>query len=55
MTREEHIARHVELHQKLNELMADFVDHTGKLPSSTTLMEFMQWSYEQTKNPTEKQ
>jgi len=52
-TREEHIARHVVLHQHLAELVADFIRHTGRMPSDTTLMAFMQWSGTQTKNPTE--
>lgn len=52
-TREEHIARHVLLHQQLDELLADFIAHTGKRPSRATLIELMQWSHEQTLNPTE--
>lgn len=52
MNHEEHIVRHKELHKKLDELVADFIDHTGKLPSDTNLMELMTWSCEQTKNPT---
>lgn len=51
--RESHIARHKELHKSLDELLADFLGHTGKLPSSASLKEFMAWSYEQTINPTE--
>lgn len=50
--KEEHIARHKELHNKLDELLADFINHTKKLPSKTTLMEFLTWSSEQTTNPT---
>ena len=46
--------RHIILHKRLDELMADFIDHTGSLPSKTTLFEFMEWSYQQTLNPTEK-
>jgi hypothetical protein len=52
MDKEEHKARHVELHQKFDELMADFIGHTGRLPSKTTVMEFMTWSHEQTIEPT---
>lgn len=54
MSHEEHKARHIELHKKLDELLADFIDQTGKTPSGTTVMEFLKWSYEQTQNPTEK-
>ena len=52
MNEEEHKARHVELHQKFDELLADFIGHTDGLPSKTTLMEFMTWSHEQTIHPT---
>ncbi len=52
MTKEEHQARHVELHKKFDELLADFIGHTNSLPSQTSLMEFMTWSHEQTIHPT---
>lgn len=48
-----HIKRHVDLHRALDELMADYVGHTRRLLGQTTMIEFMQWSYEQTLNPTE--
>lgn len=54
MTNEEHKERHVELHRKLDELLADFIEQTGKRVSATSLLELLQWSFEQTKNPTEK-
>jgi len=47
-----HKARHNVLHMHLDELMADFIKHTGKFPTDTTLMELIKWSHEQTKNPT---
>ena len=53
VNKDEHRQRHIELHKSLDELIADFIEHTGKYPSGVTLMEFMKWSYEQTKNPTE--
>lgn len=53
MTVQEHIERHKLLHKNLDELIADFITHTTKLPSTTTVMELMKWSYEQTTNPTE--
>lgn len=52
---EKHQERHLELHKMLDELAADFISHTNKFPGSTTLMEFMKWSYQQTINPTEKE
>ena len=50
----EHKERHVELHKMLDELVADFLSQTNGLPSKTTVMELMKWSYEQTVAPTEK-
>jgi len=60
MNIEEHKARHVLLHNMLDELVADWIDHNidiknGKTLSQTSIMEIMQWSDEQTKNPTEKE
>jgi len=55
MKKEEHIRRHQELHKYLDELVADMLMHKpGMLPSKTTVMELMEWSYSQTQNPTEK-
>jgi hypothetical protein len=51
MTREEHIARHKELHRMLDELVADFISCTGKMPSKSTVMELMEWSCAQTTDP----
>jgi hypothetical protein len=53
MTKEEHKQRHVELHKALDDLIADFISHTTKLPSRTSLLELMQWSHQQTINPVE--
>lgn len=53
MTNDYHKQRHIELHDRLDELVADFIDHTGKLPSKTTLLELMNWSFKQTLKPTE--
>jgi hypothetical protein len=52
--KDKHISRHKELHKMLDELVADFIDLTDKMPSKTTVMELMQWSHKQTKNPTTK-
>jgi len=46
---EDHRARHIELHARLDEIIADFIVHTRKLPSETTLSELMEWSAGQTK------
>jgi hypothetical protein len=53
MTKEEHKKRHKDLHTNLDELIADYIQHTKKLLSETSLIDFMKWSYEQTSNPTE--
>ncbi len=54
MSQEVHAQRHKELHKALDELLADFILQTGKMPSRTTLFEFMEWSHGQTINPTER-
>ena len=52
MTREEHIQRHKELHNSLDELVADWISQNkGVLPSKNTVIELMKWSCEQTVNP----
>lgn len=53
MIDEKHRLRHEALHKNFDELIADFIGHTGKLPSKTTAMELMDWSHKQTINPTE--
>lgn len=53
MTVAEHKSRHEELHIALDELLADFLHHNRmKSLTETTLIEFLKWSCEQTKNPT---
>ena len=49
-----HKERHIFLHKCLDELVADFITHTGNLPSKTMLISFMEWAHSQTINPTEK-
>jgi hypothetical protein len=53
MTESEHIERHKMLHKSFDELLADYIKHTSRSLSGTTLMEFMEWSYEQTVHPSE--
>ncbi len=55
MTKEEHIKVHKELHKNFDNLLADFILMTDKLPSKTSLTDFMKWSHEQTINPTVKE
>ena len=54
MDKEKHKERHKMLHGYLDELLADFITHTGKRPSETPLLEFLQWSHSQTENLTDK-
>jgi len=51
MELEEHKKRHKDLHTNLDELVADFIYHTGLLPSKTTIRKLMEWSHEQIDNP----
>ncbi len=43
----EHQAQHRHLHACLGELIADFIDDTDKLPSTTRISELMEWSSKQ--------
>ena len=57
MTKEEHKARHVELHKALDELFADWIDQAP--PERTNFLdspigELLEWSFKQTQDPTEK-
>ena len=49
----DHIKRHELLHNCLYELIADWMTHTYKMPSKSTVLELMQWSGKQTEKPTE--
>jgi hypothetical protein len=58
MTAEEHRARHVVLHQALDELLADYLrvvcsypNYHG--PSDITVFELAKWSQQQTIEPTD--
>lgn len=55
MTPEEHKARHVELHEALDELVANWMLHTKYLPSQDSVMTLMKWSHAQTEAPSEEQ
>jgi hypothetical protein len=53
MNRNQHIKRHQELHTCFDELAADYIVHNrGKTLGETSLLTLMQWSNEQTQNPT---
>jgi hypothetical protein len=52
LTHEEHRLKHVQLHDNLDELIADWVAQTPAMPSSSTVIELMLWSKQQTRNPT---
>ena len=49
----QHRARHQELHDALDELVADWAIHQprGKMYSNSTIMELVEWSYQQTIEP----
>lgn len=47
-----HKERHGLLHGHLDELVADWITHTKKLPSRATVLELMEWFAEQKENPT---
>jgi hypothetical protein len=53
MTTEEHQKRHFELHRALDELLADFIQHTNLRPSQTTAMQLLEWSAKQCIKPTD--
>ena len=52
MTLDEHRRIHQNLHQSLDELIADFICQTGLFLSTTPIMELMKWSHSQLVNPT---
>jgi len=54
MNEQEHIERHKKLHVLLDELVADFIAHTDGRPSTTTVLELMQWAHQQTISPSQK-
>lgn len=50
-----HLARHNILHNKLVEIVTDFVFHTHKQLDRTTIAELVSWSALESENPTEPQ
>ena len=51
MDPEKHKERHILLHRMLDELVADYITHTEKKPSSSTMLELMEWSAQQMRHP----
>ena len=51
MNRTTHKILHESMHKSLDALVADFIWITGRFPSETSVMEFMEWSHEQTTDP----
>ena len=47
-----HRERHELLHSALDELVADFIRHTNKLPGEATVMELITWSASECVCPT---
>ena len=54
MKNKKHRQRHIELHNALDELVADYIVQADKLPSESTIMDLMKWSYVQTVKPDHK-
>lgn len=51
MTEKEHKRRHIKLHRELDELVADYISCTEKSLSKSFILDLIEWSYQQTKNP----
>ena len=56
MTKKEHKERHKKLHKSLDEIFADFIENSGINSGFTDrpIMELINWSYKQTKEPDHK-
>jgi hypothetical protein len=57
VTTDDHCARHLALHEALDELCADWALHQppGKVFSNSTIMELIKWSHRQTIEPEDPQ
>jgi hypothetical protein len=53
MNDKKHIDRHNELHQKFDELFADYIAHNPDKSNFTKhpIMDLMEWSFKQTQGP----
>lgn len=52
MTHEQHRQRHIQLHENLDELIADWIAQTPAMPSSSSVSDLICWSHKQTLSPT---
>jgi hypothetical protein len=53
-TKDDHLERHKGLHKCLDELLADYLIHNPKKGlGNTNLIDLIEWSFNQTINPTE--
>ena len=50
-TKEETKELHIQFHRSLDQLIACYIDETEKTLTDTNLVEFIEWSYKQTLNP----
>lgn len=50
----DHAARHKQLHQALDELVADWIKHTDGRPNTGRVIDLITWSHAQTLSPTER-
>ena len=48
VTKSEHLLKHKIFHQNLDEMLAEFIAETGSLPTQTSLLQFIEWSYKMT-------
>jgi hypothetical protein len=53
ITYDQHKQIHKELHRSFDELLADYLLYSKKLPSEISVFELMKWSYHQTIDPQE--
>jgi hypothetical protein len=55
MNQKEHKEIHLELHKNLDMLLEDFIIHNDKkYIGNTTILELVEWSYQQTLTPIER-
>lgn len=54
LTKQTHIEIHKKLHKQLDDLVANWILETNKLPSEHTIYDLMKWAYQQTKNPSDR-
>jgi hypothetical protein len=53
MTTSQHKARHILLHKHLDELVADWITHSGSTPSKATVLQLLHWSHAQAIEPSQ--